>query len=38
MSSVESVVMEDQVVDWVVGQARVEEDAMSFESLMESGN
>jgi len=38
LSSVESVVMEDQVVDWVVGQAQVEDEKMGFESLMETGN
>lgn len=38
LSSVESVVMEDQVVDWVVGQAQVEDEKMSFESLMETGS
>ena len=35
LASVESVVMEDQVVDWVAGQAQVEDEKMSFESLME---
>jgi trigger factor len=36
LSSVESVVMEEQVVDWVVGQARIEEDKISFDDLMET--
>ena len=38
LSAVESVVMEDQVVDWVVGQAQVEDEKMSFESLMEAAS
>jgi trigger factor len=38
LSSVESVVMEDQVVDWVAAKAQVEDEKMSFESIMETAN
>lgn len=33
-SSVENVVMEDQAVDWILEQARVEEEALSFDELV----
>ncbi|OQX43343.1 MAG: hypothetical protein B0D83_01510, partial [Candidatus Sedimenticola endophacoides] len=35
LASVANVVMEDQVVDWVIGQVRVEEKQVSFAELME---
>ncbi|MEW8014449.1 MAG: trigger factor [Candidatus Sedimenticola endophacoides] len=35
LASVANVVMEDQVVDWVIGQVRVEEKRVSFAELME---
>jgi hypothetical protein len=30
-------VLEDQVVDWALGQARVEDEPMSFQDLTETG-
>ncbi|MEW7978558.1 MAG: trigger factor [Candidatus Sedimenticola endophacoides] len=35
LASVANVVMEDQVVDWIIGQVRVEEKQVSFAELME---
>ena len=34
LASIENVVLEDQVVDWVIGQVKVEEKASGFEELM----
>lgn len=34
LAAIENVVLEDQVVDWVVGQVKVEEKAGNFEDLM----
>lgn len=34
LSSMESVVLEEQLVDWVVGKAKVSDETMSFESIM----
>lgn len=35
LSAIESVVLEDQVVDWVLDKVQVEEDVRSFETLMQ---
>ena len=35
LNSVQNVVLEEQVVDWVLEQAKVEEQATDFESLMD---
>jgi len=37
LMNVETMVLEDQVVDWVLGQARVEDEPMSFQQLTEGG-
>ncbi len=37
LSSVESLVLEDQVVDWVLGQVSVEDEPLSFERLTAPG-
>ncbi|UHD15334.1 trigger factor [Thiocapsa bogorovii] len=37
LASVESLVLEGQVVDWVLGQVEVEEEALTFAQLSESG-
>lgn len=34
LAEVESMVMEEQIVDWVLGQASVEDKAVSFNKLM----
>jgi len=34
LSSIENVVLEDQVVDWVLGQAKVEKSETGFDELM----
>ena len=34
LTALEAVALEDQVVDWVLAQARVEDDETSFEALM----
>ncbi len=36
LAPVESLVLEDQVVDWVLGQVAVEDEAMTFEQLTET--
>jgi trigger factor len=33
-AAVENVVLEDQVVDWILERAKVEEEALSFEELV----
>jgi trigger factor len=38
LSAVESVALEDQVVDWVVERAQVEDDSTSFEQLMQGAD
>jgi trigger factor len=35
-ASFESVVLEDEVVDWVLGQVQVEDDPLSFQQLTDS--
>jgi trigger factor len=37
LATFETMVLEDQVVDWVLGQARVEDEPMSFQQLTEPG-
>ena len=37
LSPFETMVLEDQVVDWALGQARVEDEPMSFQDLTEAG-
>jgi trigger factor len=37
MANVESMVMEDQLVDWVLEKAKVEEEAKDFDSIMNPG-
>jgi trigger factor len=37
LASVESLVLEGQVVDWVLGQIEVEEEVLTFAQLSESG-
>jgi trigger factor len=34
LTALEAVALEDQVVDWVLGRAQVEDDETSFEALM----
>ena len=36
LAPVETMVLEDQVVDWVLGQVRVEDESMSFQDLTET--
>jgi trigger factor len=37
LANIETMVLEDQVVDWVLGHARVEDEPMSFQQLTEAG-
>ena len=37
LSPFETMVLEDQMVDWALGQARVEDEPMSFQDLTEAG-
>lgn len=37
-AAVENLVLEEQVVDWILAQAQVEDEHQGFEALMESGN
>lgn len=36
-AAIENLVLEDQVVDWVLGQVQVEDEPQTFEALMEGG-
>ena len=36
LSPFETMVLEDQVVDWALGEARVEDEPMSFQDLTEA--
>jgi trigger factor len=37
LSALESMVLEDQVVDWIIAQAKVTETHSSFDDLMNAG-